>query len=169
MPKKRKRLDPVVPLQSLSLAPCSKAGVELKKGDLLIMRTGGGGGNGSCTTTGLQMNAFSPSTRHRSKRGTSILTVSDWHLQCDAFLPIADQVSVAKFVDSATLYPWLKPQWYASGNVTTISPGRWTHSTSDASAYKSLRSRDGYWMQRRGQDAAAELFVDIESCEVSEL
>ena len=71
---------------------------------------GGGGGSGSGTTTGLQMNAFSPSTRHRSNRGTSILTVSAWHLQCDAWRPMADHVSVAKFVDSATLYPWLNPQ-----------------------------------------------------------
>ena len=64
---------------------------------------GGGGGNGSGTTTGLQTNAPSPSTRHRSNRGTSMRTVSAWHLQCDAFLPIAAHVSVAKFVDSATL------------------------------------------------------------------
>ena len=64
---------------------------------------GGGGGNGSGTTTGLQTKAFSPSTRHRSNKGTSILTVSDWHLQCDAWRPIAAHVSVAKFVDSATL------------------------------------------------------------------
>ena len=64
---------------------------------------GGGGGSGSGTTTGLQTKAFSPSTRHRSKRGTSMRTVSDWHLQCDAWRPIAAHVSVAKFVDSATL------------------------------------------------------------------
>ena len=72
---------------------------------------GGGAGGGASTTTGLQMNAPSPSTRHRSNRGTSMRTVSDWHLQCDAWRPIAAHVSVAKFVDSATLYPWLKPQW----------------------------------------------------------
>ena len=71
---------------------------------------GGGAGGGASTTTGLQTKAFSPSTRHRSNRGTSMRTVSDWHLQCDACLPISAHVSVAKFVDSATLYPWLNPQ-----------------------------------------------------------
>ena len=64
---------------------------------------GGGAGGGASTTTGLHTKASSPSTRHRSNRGTSMRTVSDWHLQCDAWRPIAAHVSVAKFVDSATL------------------------------------------------------------------
>ena len=78
--------------------------------DVLAFFFGGGGGT-TGSGTGLQTNAPSPSTRHRSNSGTSMRTVSDWHLQCDAFLPISAHVSVAKFVDSATLYPWLNPQW----------------------------------------------------------
>jgi len=71
--------------------------------DVLAFFFGGGGGTTTGSGTGLQTKAFSPSTRHRSNSGTSMRTVSAWHLQCDAFLPISAQVSVAKFVDSATL------------------------------------------------------------------
>ena len=41
--------------------------------------------------------------------------------------PYGSQSVNAKLVDSAILKPWLKPAWYASGKVMTISPARCKH------------------------------------------
>lgn len=41
----------------------------------------------------------------------SMVTESSEHWQCWACMPTPIQERVAKFVDSAQLYPWLKPQW----------------------------------------------------------
>ena len=40
-------------------------------------------------------------------------TLSFWQSQYPACTPIGSQDFVAKFVDSAQLKPWLKPEWYA--------------------------------------------------------
>ena len=38
-------------------------------------------------------------------------TLSFWQSQYPACTPIGSQDFVAKFVDSAQLKPWLKPEW----------------------------------------------------------
>ena len=56
-----------------------------------------------------------------------ILTEYGWHRHTRARRPAVSQRLDAKLVDSAILKPWLKPAWYASGKVMTISPARCKH------------------------------------------